>query len=85
MRALGAALLLCGTFVGVTVSMLALAAIGVDVGFLVPTDGETAGWFLAPSLMTTSAWRDVLSMRAGPWAFEIIGLYIGSSPLCRFF
>ena len=26
--------------------------------------------------MTTSAWRDVLSMRAGPWAFEIIGLYV---------
>jgi hypothetical protein len=70
------ALLLYGTFVGVTVSMLALAAIGVDVGFLVPTDGETAEWFVAPSMMTTSAWRDVLSMRAGPWAFEIIGLYV---------
>jgi len=70
------ALLLYGTFVGVTVSMLALAAMGVDVGFLVPTDGETAEWFLAPSTMTMSAWRDVLFMRAGPWAFEIIGLYV---------
>ena len=70
------ALLLYGTFVGVTVSLLALAAMGVDIAFLVPTDGETAEWFLAPTMMTTSAWRDVLSMRAGPWAFEIIGLYV---------
>jgi hypothetical protein len=70
------ALLLYGAFVGVTVSVLALAAIGVDVGFLVPTDGETAEWFVAPSMMTTSAWRDVLFMRAGPWPFEIIGLYV---------
>jgi hypothetical protein len=70
------ALLLYGAFVGVTVSVLALAAMGVDVGFLVPTDGETAEWFLAPNTMTTSAWRDVLSMRAGPWPFEIIGLYV---------
>ena len=70
------ALLLYGAFVGVTVSVLALAAMGVDVGFVVPTDGETAEWFLAPSTMTTSAWRDVLFMRAGPWPFEIIGLYV---------
>src|SRR5499433_74927 len=41
------ALLLYGAFVGVTVSLLALAAMGVDVGFLLPTDGETAEWFLA--------------------------------------
>jgi hypothetical protein len=70
------ALLLYGAFVGVTVSLLALAAMGVDVGFLVPSDGETAEWFLAPTTMTMSAWRDVLFMRAGPWAFEIIGLYV---------
>jgi hypothetical protein len=70
------ALLLYGAFVGVTMSVLALAAMGVDVAFLVPTDGETAEWFLAPSAMTTSAWRDVLFMRAGPWPFEIIGLYV---------
>ena len=70
------ALLLYGAFVGVTVSVLALATMGVDVTFLVPTDGETAEWFLAPTAMTMSAWRDVLFMRAGPWAFEIIGLYV---------
>jgi hypothetical protein len=70
------ALLLYGAFVGVTVSVLALAAMGVDVGSLLPSDGETFEWFLAPATMTMSAWRDVLFMRAGPWAFEIIGLYV---------
>lgn len=70
------ALLLYAAFVGVTVSVLALAAMGVDVGSLTPSDGETAGWFLAPNTMTTTEWRDVLFMRAGPWAFEIIGLYV---------
>jgi len=70
------ALFLYSMFVGVTVSVLALAALGVDVGSLVPSDPETAAWFLAPNTMTMSAWRDVLFMRAGPWAFEIIGLYV---------
>ena len=70
------ALLLYGAFVGVTVSLLALAAVGVDVGALAPSHGPTASWFVAPSTMTMSAWRDVLFMRAGPWAFEIIGLYV---------
>src|SRR4030095_12263680 len=65
-RGLGSrALLLFSTFVGATASVLALAAMGVEVGSLVPTDGETAAWFLAPNTMTTSAWRDVLFMRAG--------------------
>jgi len=63
-------------FIGVTVSVLALAALGVDVGSLAPTNGEAASWFLAPNTMTMSAWRDVLLMGAGPWAFEIIGLYV---------
>jgi hypothetical protein len=70
------ALFLYSMFVGVTVSVLALAAMGVDVGSLAPSNKETAAWFLAPNTMTTSAWRDVLLMRAGPWAFEIIGLYV---------
>jgi hypothetical protein len=70
------ALFLYSMFIGVTVSVLALAALGVDVGSLAPTDGEAASWFLAPSTMTISAWRDVLLMGAGPWAFEIIGLYV---------
>jgi hypothetical protein len=65
---------LYATFVGVTVSVLALAALGVDVRALAPSSG--AAWFVTPQLMDGSAWRDVLLMRTGPWAFEIIGLYV---------
>jgi hypothetical protein len=61
-------------FVGVTVSVLALAAIGVDIRCL--AGDHAPAWFLAPGTMTMAAWRDVLLMRAGPWAFEIIGLYV---------
>src|SRR5262245_63052388 len=43
------AMLLYGAFVGVTVSLLVLAAMGVDVGFLVPTGGEAAEWVRAPT------------------------------------
>ena len=63
-------------FVGVTVSVLALAAAGIDVRSLAASDGHTPGWFVAPQTMTWTAWRDVLLIRTGPWAFEIIGLYI---------
>src|SRR6185503_9005291 len=70
------ALFLYSMFVGVTVSVLALAAMGVDVAPLAPSDPEAAAWFVAPHTMVASAWRDVLFMRAGPWAFEIIGLYV---------
>ena len=70
------ALFLYSMFVGVTVSLLALAAMGIDVGSLAPSEPETAAWFLAPGTMTTSSWLDVLFMRAGPWAFEIIGMYV---------
>src|SRR5688572_16584256 len=70
------ALLLYSVFVGVTVSVLVLAAAGIDVRALAASDGRTPAWFLAPHTMTAAAWRDVLLMRAGPWAFEIIGLYV---------
>ena len=70
------ALFLYSMFVGVTVSLLALAALGVDVESVAPSDPEAAAWFVAPGTMTASAWRDVLLMGAGPWAFEIIGLYV---------
>jgi hypothetical protein len=70
------ALFLYSMFIGVTLSVLAMAALGVDVGSLAPTNAEAASWFLAPNTMTLSAWRDVLLMGAGPWAFEIIGLYV---------
>jgi hypothetical protein len=65
---------LYATFVAVTVSVLALAALGVDVRGLAPSSG--VAWFVAPQTMDVSAWRDVFLMRTGPWAFEIIGLYV---------
>jgi hypothetical protein len=63
-------------FVGVTVSVIALAALGVDVRSLASPDGRGPAWFVAPEAMDAAAWRDVLLMRVGPWAFEIIGLYV---------
>jgi hypothetical protein len=70
------AVFLYSMFVGVTVSVLALAAAGVDVSVLAASDGHTPAWLVAPQTMTWMAWRDVLLTRSGPWAFEIIGLYI---------
>ena len=64
------------TFVGVTLSVLALAALGADVRAVAPSAASAATWFSAPRAMDAAAWRDVLFMRAGPWAFEIIGLYV---------
>src|SRR6185369_9901345 len=63
-------------FVGVTVSIIALAALGIDVRSVTVAGGHAPDWFLDPWTMTWTAWRDVLLMRAGPWAFEIIGLYV---------
>jgi hypothetical protein len=68
------AVFLYRTFVGVTVSVLALAAAGIDVRAL--SSNHTPSWFVTPQLMTWTAWRDVLLIRTGPWAFEIIGLYV---------
>ena len=59
-----------------TVSLIALAALGVDVRPLAAPDGRAPAWFVAPEMMNAAAWRDVLLMRVGPWAFEIIGLYV---------
>lgn len=70
------AALLYLAFVGVTVSVIALAAMGVDVRSLAAADGRSPAWFVAPETMNAAAWRDVLLMRVGPWAFEIIGLYV---------
>jgi hypothetical protein len=68
--------LLYATFVGVTVSILALAALGVDVRSLAAPGGRSPAWFVSPGMMNAVAWRDVLQMHVGPWAFEIIGLYV---------
>jgi hypothetical protein len=70
------AALLYFTFVAVTLSIVALAALGVDVKPLTSSDGHGPAWFLEPRTLTAAGWRDILLMRAGPWAFEIIGLYV---------
>src|SRR5580765_5233302 len=70
------AVVLYAAFGGVTVSVLALAAIGIDVRAVAPSGEHTAAWFLAPNTMNSAAWRDVLFMRVGPGPFEIIGLYV---------
>src|SRR5579864_7580559 len=44
------ALLLYGVYIGVTVSVPALAAMGVDVRSLAPSN-ETVAWLLAPNTM----------------------------------
>jgi hypothetical protein len=69
------AIFLYSTFIAVTVSILVLAASGVDVHAVSPSAGH-APWFFAPQTMDAAAWRDVLLMRSGPWPFEIIGLYV---------
>src|SRR5256885_12857917 len=43
------ALFLYSMFVGVTVSVLALAAAGVDVTALAPSDGHTPAWLVRPT------------------------------------
>src|SRR5215471_14394933 len=70
------AALLYATYVGVTISVITLSILGLDVSFLTASDGRTPEWFLTPQSMTVDAWRDVLLMRTGPWAFEIIGMYV---------
>src|SRR6187397_1697433 len=59
------AVFLYSMFVGVTVSVLAMAALGIDVKALAASDGHTPAWFLNPSTMNWAAWRDVLLMRTG--------------------
>jgi hypothetical protein len=70
------AALLYFTFVAVTLSIVVLGSLGVDVSNVTAWEGHGPEWFLAPQALTMSAWRDVLTMRAGPWPFEIVGLYV---------
>jgi hypothetical protein len=70
------ALTLYVAFVAVTVSVLVISLAGVDVSSLTTWDDRPAAWFLDPRAMTAAAWRDVALMRYGPWAFEIVGLYV---------
>jgi hypothetical protein len=70
------AALLYLTFVAVTLSVVVLGSLGVDVSTVTSWEGHGPAWFLAPRALTFEGWRDVLSMRAGPWPFEIVGLYV---------
>jgi hypothetical protein len=70
------ALLLYVSFVAVTLSVPALAGLGIDVTPLIGSDVDAPIVALAWQPMTVTAWRDVLLMRAGPWTFQIVGLYV---------
>jgi hypothetical protein len=70
------ALTLYLAFIAVTISVLALSLAGIDVSSVTPWDDQAAGWFFDPRSMDAAAWRDIALIRHGPWAFEIVGLYV---------
>ena len=70
------AALLYAAFVGVTLSLLLLALAGVDVTSVSSWDSTAVMWFMDPRSMTAENWRDLALLRYGPWAFEIVGLYV---------
>jgi hypothetical protein len=63
---------------GVTLSVVAIALAGVDVHFLTTSDNPLpgCGWLVDPMSMGPAAWRDVALMRCGPWAFQIVAMYL---------
>jgi len=70
------ALTLYLAFIGVTLSLLALSLAGVDISAVAAWDENAIVWFLDPRSMTAQNWRDLLLLHHGPWAFEIVGLYV---------
>jgi hypothetical protein len=70
------ALTLYLAFIAVTLSLLALSLTGVDVSAVATWDPAAIAWFLDPRTMTAADWRDLALLRYGPWAFEIVGLYV---------
>jgi hypothetical protein len=72
------ALTLYIAFLAVTASVLMISLAGIDVSSLTTWDDNYAGfvWFIDPRSMNVAAWRDVALMRFGPWAFQIVGLYV---------
>jgi hypothetical protein len=71
------ALTLYVAFLAVTLSLLLVSLAGIDVRSLTIWEGHTEfAWFLDPRTMNAAAWRDVALMRSGPWAFQIVGLYV---------
>jgi hypothetical protein len=65
-------------FLAVTISVVLLALAGVDVQSLTTWDDRVNGFveFLSPQSLDAAAWRDMLLMRAAPWPFQIVGLYV---------
>jgi hypothetical protein len=70
------ALTLYLAFVAVTLSVVILALAGIDVRSLTSSEpgiADIVDW----QAMDVAAWRDIALMRSGPWAFQIVGLYVG--------
>jgi len=70
------ALTLYLAFIAVTLSIVVLSIFGVDIWALTSGADQSTAWFTDPSSMDSAAWRDLLLMRSGVWAFEIVGLYV---------
>jgi hypothetical protein len=72
------AVTLYAAFLAVTISVVLLAVAGVDVQSLTTWDDRVNGFveFLNPQTLNAAAWRDILLMRAAPWPFQIVGLYV---------
>ena len=70
------ALTLYIAFVAVTLSIVVLSLFGVDVWVLSTGTDRITMWLGDPSSIDASAVRDMLLMRSGIWAFEIVGLYV---------
>lgn len=70
------ALTLYISFVAVTLSILALSLAGIDVSSMTAWDPGAVTWFYDPRSMDAADWRDLALLRYGPWAFEIVGLYV---------
>jgi hypothetical protein len=72
------ALILYVAFLAVTVSVVVLGLTGINVESLTTWDDRVNGFieFLNPQTLNAAAWRDILLMRAAPWPFQIVGLYV---------
>jgi hypothetical protein len=70
------ALTLYVAFIAVTLSLLGLSYLGIDVSDVATWDANAITWFVDPRSMTATDWRDLFLLHYGPWAFEIVGLYV---------
>src|ERR1051325_10565594 len=70
------ALTLYLAFIGVTLSLLVLSLAHIDISAVAAWDENATAWFLDPRSMNAQNWRDLVLLHHGPWAFEIVGLYV---------